>query len=409
MNISKHTIQKNIDILLLSFLIFSTLVTPILAESLDVLTRADWGVDESLYQEEKKFGEVNKVNLVVVDSNSLEIRDDCKSWANSLYYYFTTRLGTKDIPFAYLACQDGTILEGSKQKEERSFEILGGEGAINIPILTTSSSKALDAESYAKLETFIISLSEKFVIKKIEIKKLQVDLSVKNKTVKLSLVPLSTPITGFDSQVLLTLPKLKQANRKIQLAVKEATIANTNVKPAELIDVKINVTNNSGFNIYGRGDNALFAVTDTPFDGKSDFYAGSDFWSSLSRIQLLEDNEIILDKETKDLLFKVKIPLKAGKLAQNFVVTNKAGTKIAGTSFKVEVTSNMDGMDVIEIKSTENGKLNVRDVPNGSNIITKVFPKERYVVYARQDGWLQIDVGGTKGWILATYANSVTK
>ncbi|MEI6462172.1 MAG: SH3 domain-containing protein [bacterium] len=409
MNLLRQKIQGILGLSLISFIIFSLTITPTFAQALDVLTRANWNVDESLYQEEKKFGEISKLNLVVMDTNSLQIRSDCKDWASSLYYYFTTRLGTKDIPFAYLACQDGTILEGAKQKEERSFDILGGDGAINIPLLTTSSNIGLNAESYAKLETFIISLSEKYSIKKIDIKELKVDLSVKDKSVKMSLVSLSNPLPEFSALVDATTLKLKQANRTLQLSLKGTSLSSTNVKPGDLIDVKMNITNNSGFNVYGRGDNSLFAVTDTPFDSKSEFYAGSDFWNSLSRVQLLKDDDIILDKEVKDLIFKVKVPLKGGKLTQSFILTNKSGIKIAGTNFKVEVNSTMAGMDIVEIKSTENGKLNVRDVPNGTNVITKVFPGERYIVYTRQDGWLQIDVGGTKGWILASYAKGVTQ
>lgn len=406
LRINKQKIFSTISLTFCFFLIF---LTPVMGEASDILTRANWNVDESLYTEDKKFGEVNKVNLVVIDTNSKEIRSDCKAWASSLYYYFTTRLGTKDIPFAYLACQDGTILEGAKQKEERSFDILGGDGSINIPLLTTSLSMGLDSTSYTKLESFIISLSEKYSIKNIEIKKLQVDLSVKDKSAKLSLVPLTTPIPSFEALVKGTVSRLKPAIRNIKLAIKNTSLSSTDVKPGDIVDVKVTVVNNSGFNIYGRGDNDIYAVTDNPFDGKSEFYAGSDNWSSLSRIQLLKDDEIVVDKETRDLLFKVKVPLKSGKLTQSFVLTNKSGAKLDATSFKTEVNSNMAGMDIIEIKTTENGKLNVRDVPNGTGIITKVFPKERYIVLDRKEGWLQIDVGGIKGWILATYAKGVTQ
>ena len=394
---------KNIlkSFLLLTIVVFLFPIA-VSAEASVVTPRSGWGADEAIYTKEDKYGEVSKINIVLLDTYSNGIREDCANWTKSLYYYFTTRLGTKDIPFSYIVCEDGSILEGNKDKEEKAFEITGGNNSINILLLNSASTTELADKS--KLDTFLTELSSKFAVTSVDLFKLKIELLTSQKSVKLSLVDFDTKYKPLQTQIKEIEKKLPKTKKTYTLSVKDLVIAKTTVKPTEDIDVKFNLTNNSSFNIYS---GSIFATNNDKFDTKSDFYDSATTWASLSRPILLENNEYILKTETKEINFKIKIPLKGGKLSQNFVLITKDGEKIAGTEFKVEVTSSTKEMDIIEISSTENGRLNVRDLPGGKEVIARVLPKDRFLVTKRESGWLEIETGGRKGWILGKYAKAV--
>lgn len=396
-------IYRNI---LKSFLLFTvlSLLFPIAvsAEASVVTPRSGWGADEGIYTKEDKYGEVSKINIVLLDTYSNSIREDCTNWTKSLYYYFTTRLGTKDIPFSYIVCEDGTILEGNKDKEEKAFEITGGNNSINILLLNSASTTELADKT--KLETFLTELSSKFAVSSVDLYKLKIELVTSLKSVKLSLVDFDTKYKPLQTQIKDIEKKLPKTNKTYTLSVKDLVIAKTTVKPTEIVDVKFNITNNSTFNIYS---GSIFATNNDVFDSKSDFYESEKTWASLSRPIILSSNEYILKDMSKEITLKIKIPLKGGKLTQNFVLISKDGEKIAGTEFKVEVNSSTKGMDIVEISSTENGRLNVRDVPGGKEVIARVLPKDRFLVTKRESGWLEIETGGRRGWVLGKYTKAV--
>lgn len=128
-------------------------------------------------------------------------------------------------------------------------------------------------------------------------------------------------------------------------------------------------------------------------------------WRSVNEVVSIDATPVYPGEDTTVSL-SIQAPYYPSTITQSFVlVDSMSGVEVLGSKITVSAEVSGDVTGTLRIGDTPTGYLNVRSGPNiGSNLVTSVFPGEKFA-FREQDGeWIQIILrDGVPGWISRTY------
>lgn len=384
-----------------------TLIILTLFSSISVIsaleTRASWGSNENLFVLSDNYGKVDSAIFLNVKTN-FEIKS-CENWLKDIQYYFSSRFSLNDIPFHYLLCKD-KLYQVAKNGAEAKFNVENSDHSIMIAIIGDTSVVNQD----------LVEILNKYGISNTNLstKDLKITLNDLDKSVKFSLIDSVVKYSFVDG-----LKTQLTGNPQYLVAIEELS-GQSNLNSGDTATVTLKLKNTGDIGIYG-GSAQIFAITDNPFDKKSQFYLDENTWASFSRANLLAPTEKILPSEEKQITFKIKF---APNISQDFVIGNFYGNKIQSTEFTLTTNQNelkVIKRQIVEVSSTSStssqtvtvkqikitsalGYVNVRtSASTGANILGKVYTGQIYKVLDSNSGWYKIQTGSITGWVSAGY------
>jgi len=138
-----------------------TLVPPAsaAASAPTIVTRAEWGADESLRKSSPSYAAVKMAFVHHTASGNTYSRDDAAALVRGIYAYHTRSLGWNDIGYNFLVDRYGTIYEGRYGGMTRGVvgaQVLGfNTGSSGISVMGTFTDVAPPAAALASLESIL--------------------------------------------------------------------------------------------------------------------------------------------------------------------------------------------------------------------------------------------------------------
>ena len=372
----------------------------------NVIDRAGWNADDNILSSSGKYNFPSKIYVVLIKPSSAGNSAD--EIISDLYYYFSVRSGMGDLPFHYIIDSTGTVYRGNSDGDEAKVVLGDTSEAIFIGYLIDESGK-INLGALMPLVDLMTSLANRYSINtdNIGIKNLKFITGERGSltSTELSDVP-QVSLDSFSS----LLAEVKARYLPVPLAYKVemvlTTIPEGEFEVGETVDVTIKVKNSGETNIYSGTKGSLYIGRNDPFDAESKFFV-NDVWSSKSRVSLLPDGELFASGEEKEFIVKLAVPLYLPNVSEKFILIDPNNKAIEGSEFAITLKTKATEKTIIEIKETEIGYLNVREVAGNGQVIAKVVPGERYIVIEAQDGYYKINVNGKEGWVLGSYVKAV--
>lgn len=332
---------------------------------------------------------------------------DDNDWAAGLYYYSITRLGFPDVPFNYVVTWKGSIYKMKSGAtgvgpivswedsdvprsvlvayfdNNREVTNSGLEGLTEITsrILSHNELTGKDihgADLHLKRQGGVIQTSQ-LVLKKSS----STDLNSLINQVRqgLNIQPVSWNMKG--TVINLEYPKSVDAGKNFV--------------------VRVEIKNESDLPWYNSGSRRVIIGTSEPRDRESKFFV-SDNWASFTRV-VSPSEEWVLPGDTAEFEFEVNIPLIPGKHSESFELLSLPDRWISGTRFKIEFEVKAGDFDLIEVRETDTGYLNVRECPStGCKEIGKVVPGDILINLGKEGAWYKVRLdNGKEGWVYARY------
>jgi hypothetical protein len=124
-----------------------------------IVTRKQWGADESWRGSKPEYAKVKMVFVHHTDSRNEYTRDEAPAIMRAIYAYHTQSLGWSDIGYNFLVDRFGTIYEGHYGGMTRGVvgaQVLGfNRGSVGISVIGDFAGDAIPAEALASLEKLV--------------------------------------------------------------------------------------------------------------------------------------------------------------------------------------------------------------------------------------------------------------
>jgi hypothetical protein len=406
----KHFLKRALSVFILVGLTFCTLHTHLYA--VEVQERETIPYDIGLSdQKNNKYGFYGNIAVTKLSAGENALYSDSQEWIKGFYYYAITKMGFTDLPYNYIVTWDGEVYEGK-----------GGSAGVFVPINGEKSDVSTDsmviayfdnnreitnAGREALVDLFSRSMS-KFDLEHSEITAVDRDVYRKdNKSVAQLVLSESVDENWVDivdeikSQVTISESSFTYKGNI------ESVDYPKEVKAGENFMVKVKVKNESNMLWYNSGEHRVMIGTSAPRNHESNYYV-SDKWASFSRV-VTTQKEWVLSGNVGTFEFEMNTPLIAGNYEETFEVLVLPDSWVKGTQFKVDFKVNAGGLDIVEIRDTETGSLNVRDCPStGCDQIGQVVPGEKFVKLEQDGNWYKIKFQGDKqGWVYGKYVRDI--
>ena len=369
------------------------------------LARSDWKADESLLKEaEKQYAFPERITVFILNTEFGGYEDS--SNIKDLYYYFASRSGYNDIPFHYLVGIGGSIFEGASDGPERAFSIGDSTNSINIAYIANNSNEDFNPFGLESLKEIILENANKYSvpIENITLKTLKFTFGERGKLENQSLAEPNEKYSASFAQIVEEVSLLYNPTPfAYSVELVSSTVPSGEFEIGSSIDIKIKVKNTGGTSIYSNAKTTLYLKKDGKEDSK---YYDPETWDSRIQISLLADGERFAPGEEKEFTIKFIIPLYP-EITESFALIAPDGSTVAGSKFDVTVKTKSSDKAILEVLDTEVGYLNVRKTPGLGEVITKVFPGQRFFILESQSGYYKIKVGDKEGWVVGTYVKIV--
>lgn len=370
------------------------------------ISREDWSADDTILRVQEMYGWPSNIVIVAVPVPDLYF-SDLKSF-QELYYYFATRSEFGDFPFHFVLDSSGDLYQGCKYGREGSIEVEGSEEAVLVAYLYSGEEK-INITAHSPIIDILTDTSNTYAIdpSKIQLKKLAFTISDSG---KMENAKLETAGSGWNTSLspILALVAANYAPRSLSYDVEtlEVTAPESALEPTKTAEVKVKIKNVGQTNIYASLTKPFYIATDNPFDQRSLFFNEAS-WDSPSRIVLLNEGERLAAGEEKEVTVQIFIPLYPPGVSEDFVIVAPDGTRLESSKFTLSVSIKSSDKQIIEILETPVGYLNVRATPGLGEVVTKVAPKERFIVLDYQTGYYKIEANGKQGWVVAQYVRVI--
>jgi len=130
------------------------------ANGLTIVTRAEWGADESLRRESPSYATVKMAFVHHTAGGNAYAREDSAALVRGIYAYHTKSLGWSDLGYNFLIDRFGTVYEGrygGVTKGVVGAQVLGfNTGSTGISVMGTFTGLAPPAEALSSLEKLLV-------------------------------------------------------------------------------------------------------------------------------------------------------------------------------------------------------------------------------------------------------------
>lgn len=400
MNMMNSNFLKTIFV---SLFLLTPLTSVVYAAEFDNLSTL--GLDLSISsQADAGFGEPTKILITPISMESKKISPE--KWIKGVYYYTVDKLGFQDIPYHYLVTESGEILKANNAGDEKKVKIDDlGENNVVIGYLNYSGNQYISSEAEASLKTLLLDISNRNGIKPQDIF-VSGTKFVKNKsnnTITIKSFKLADSWNGAVSNMIVDIaPNYSPTAKSYSLEVLEVTVPSEAVNPGDEVNISVKLKNNGTAGFY-QGSSSEILLTKE--NGSSSNYFINNVWVSQTQTGVMTENQPLTANTEKTFDFKVKAPLANGDYSETFILKTLNGAVIkADKKIELKIKLKQSDKQIIEIKPTAAGSVNVRKSPNDGTVLRRVTPGERFfLIDVNQDTlWAEIDLGdGTTGYLPA--------
>lgn len=402
----KRYFLQTIKILFTTGLIFA-LTQPVSAQ-VAIISKEDLRFDADSFEfEQANYNIPDSIYITPIFLRTDEYIAD-SDWVEGLFYYQAARLNQGDFLFHYLVTQEGRVYQGNSNGDDLRFAIEGSDEKPIIIGYLAGYNTEIDFSSAARaqLQELILEIANRNAIplESVQSKSLELlaktDGAIVNKVEdlggrwKLSTADMINTIK----------PRYKPLIKTYNLKIESVTVPSGQVKYGDNVVITIEIQNTSDFYLYQGTDNEILI---SKLEGNSSKFYVPDVWLSLTQAPLMSEGQILKPKEKAKLQLRVNVPLYFGNQTESFQLINALGQPYPGTQFDVTLDIARIAQEVIEIKSTPTGSLNLRAAPGSNTVLTRVVPGQRFIVLERSAGWVKIDADGLQGWVSQQYTQVV--
>lgn len=377
------------------------------ASAFTLIENSDLPVDTKLTdQSQRQYAFPQKIMITRVSTSASGLEIESERWISMLHYYYITRLGFADLPYNYIIDKKGDVFEGRENGDGVIPELANPEGVIMIGYLSNHSDVPLAASN--SLDELITDLSYKYGIPREKVQIVETSLAEKkaeNEVAKLEYEESNGSVFGIEMDTVLAGVSYSSEDH---LDFKAELVKVDNVSTVDMGDkmaVKVTIKN-SGEEPWFTFNDFLYIKT---ADGEDSPFAVNGEWDSFDTPVHLE-GKTVLPGESVDVEFNMGAVVLPDNYEQKFVISRINDKVLAGTDFTVSFAVTAGDAQIIEIKDTGEGYLNVRDTPSQSgNKIAQVTVGKRYITTEyHPTGWYKIKYSGDQeGWVYALYVKNL--
>lgn len=347
-----------------------------------------------------------RIVLLPIKPTNLRYSNDCRLWLRSVVYYLTTRLGLKQLPTPLALCENGSLYELTTESYTRTTLMSGSSHVLYILYLDGEGG---DLDLVANTVTKVItafSMKEKSV----EVHEFRIELNRNEESMQFKQ---GEDLTKKYEDLITKINQKYEKNSKLTgIEISSFSTVTKNPQLNSIVEMKLKLKNSSKIDIFDTSDitGGIYLTTINPLDVRSNFYAGESYWSSFSRIPIINKGDIFKSGETKDFILRFKYTSGNNK----FAITNLNGDQYSGSEIGIDFINNNisipnlvanDNYGEVQISDNPAGYINVRNLPNlNSEVIGKVYPKKKYPLLEISGLWYKVSIDGVSGWISSEYA-----
>lgn len=395
-------------------LLFSFL-SPCPAEAVTIIEREEISFDENLSdQQHNEYRPVETIAIARITAPNEVQFGDSDSWMTGLYYYSITKLGFADIPFNYVVTWRGKIYEGKGGGADVAPIIATGvEDELGKVVLIAYFDNNQDVSNSGKdaMRDLVSELLSWYDLDRAAVIPVDIQFAAREEEVQLSSLVLNQSGDAFwnahVAQVRTTAPIMGVEDVTELSGTVEDVSSNLTVEAGQNFVVTATIENTGTVPWYNSGEHKVLVATSDPRDHDSELYY-SDSWASFNRV-VGSDEDWVLPGETGTFAFEVKTPLVPGEYGDSFELLMLPSRWISGTQFDFTFTVEQGDFQLVEVKDTETGYLNVRDCPStGCAEVGKVVPGEVLILRGQEGNWYKIEMDdGEEGWVYAKYVKAL--
>lgn len=355
-------------------------------------------------QSDTGFGFPTKILITPISIGDKKIVFN--KWVKGIYYYTVDKLGFQDIPYHYLVSENGEILKGNSSGDEKEVSIEDlGENNVVIGYLNYSGNNFLSPEAKESLEDLLLDIANRNSIKpeNIIISGTKFVKDKSNNSITIQSQELAESWNGGVSELINTIKdSYSPVAKTYSVEVGNINVTEEEVNPGDEVNVSVQVKNIGTTGFYQGSSSEILLTKES---GSSSNFFINNVWLSQTQTSLMAEDQPLLANIEKTFEFKIKAPLANGEYSESFILKTLSGNAI-NINKKIDIKLKLKKSDkqIIEIKPTAAGSIDVKRSPNDSSVVRRVTPGERFfLIDVNQDTlWAEIDLGdGTSGFIAA--------
>jgi hypothetical protein len=380
---------------------------PVKAQDLSIIKPSDVSLDITNTREDSNFSVPGNIIITPVFSQFETSTISADQLYRGIYFYTVDILGFNDIPYHYLVSEDGEIYEGNQGGEERKIRINGiGDNLVVIGYMTGKNSGRFTTQAKATLKNLLLKIANTHSVEPGESIRVEGSKFVRDPEALSVSIEREDLFGSWQSDLLEIRNAVSIQYAPVQknyiAKINQVTAPSQEVVPGSEVTISIDISNVGEHGMYGASDSELI-LTSTR-GGTSQFFLNNS-WVSTTQAPLMEQGEFLLPFENKTLDFQVRAPLSIGEVTETFELYTLNGKKVEANAIQIGLFMSRPDKPIIEIGNTETGNLNVRQTPSSvAPVVTQVSPGERFFVVSNAgNGWIEIDLGGSTGWIAEWY------
>lgn len=411
LNSKSLRIKKYLGIFIVALLL--TQISLGIVSAFNFEDRETISIDESLSEQSQNSYSPSKVVAVAkISAPSGQQYGDAEEWFKGLYYYSITKLGFIDVPFHYIVSWDGNVYEGKGGgKDVQSLCEWKDENESRNPVVIAyfDNGREITNSGRQALADLISGVLSENNLTKSDV--IPVDMMIAESEDEIE--PASVLIWRTSDELIVNL--VEKALESVTVTAVERTYKGSveevsypdSVEAGENFIVTVVLKNEGEYPWYNSGENMAMIGTSEP-RGRSSIGFVSDKWSSFSRV-VSSNSAWIFPGDTGTFEFEFGTPLIPGTYTEKFELLVLPENWVQGTQFTLDFNVAKGNFDLVEIKDTETGYLNVRDCPGTScNEIGKVAPGDILIMLAKDGNWYKIKMNnGTEGWVYGKYVKEI--
>jgi hypothetical protein len=362
-------------------------------------------------QESNVYGSYDTIAVVRLSPPKGIGYGNSEDWIKGFYYYSITKMGFADIPFHYIVSWDGSVYEGKGGGQGVQLSINLEESDISSNVLLVGyfdNNRELTNSGDEQMLEILSELLGRYDLENEAIVPAEFQISRKEENSLAALILKQSEEGYWEDVVSRQISRVspKQYSREFEGSIENVNYA-AEVEAGQNFVVTLQVKNNSDFPWYNSGEHRIMVATSDPRNHESDFFV-TDKWASFTKVDTMKE-QWVLPQEIANFEFELATPLLPGEYSETFEAVSLPDDWIKGTQFTVDFTVSSAGLDLVEIRDTETGSLNVRDCPStGCNQIGQVVPGDILVKIGTDGNWYQVQFGGGKeGWVYGKYVEDI--
>jgi len=341
-----------------------------------------------------------KIYITQISSPSKELSTNPSLWAQTLYYYYITRLYLPDLPYTYLLDENGVLYDGKTGGIGANLQFNDLDNVVLIGYL--SNTPILTARAEASLKELVETLSSEWGISEVKAVKLKI-LQEQNKFSSISVVEAPTEFTNSLKSSLEGVQLSTEENHQYKVKI-ESVEYNKESVVGSRSKVTIRLTNANEFPWFTDKEPIYISTK----SGKESDLAVNKVWSSFSKPLEISD-QIVKPGETIELEFEVEAKVLMGEVREEFVLQRIDEEPFEGSDFEVKITVTRGDNTLVQVNSPQFGFVNIRKCRWAScEIIDSPKDGTVFILLGEEEGWYKIQYEpGVEGWAMLRYFKKI--